>query len=440
MNEQRHSFLKNSFITLTRQFFSVVIGVLLVVFLARFLGPEARGEYALITFFPLLLITFLNFGFNVATIFYVSKKEVSIQTAIVTNIFVALFLGIISIVVGYIFIHLFDTQYGYLNKYYLYCGLLSLPFMFLFMFLQTVFQGLQNFKMFNSVLLVQQLATLLLVVLFTILFRLKLFGAILAFSLGYVVTVVFIFFIVYRVYRITLRFSDFSFPYVKKMFNYGVKAYISNALTFLNYRLDIFLLGHFVNPLAVGIYDVAVSVGERISIFSQSISSVLFPKISSVQSEEQRNKITSTVSRNLLFFIASLSLILYFLCDFIFNVFFGEQYVESARLLKILLPGLALLSVEKVLSNDLAGRGKPEVNMYVAFFNVCLNACLNIYMIPHYGAMGAAISSTITYATSFMVKVVLYRKYTRQNYVSFLVIGKEDMNIYRNLLRKAISK
>ena len=152
MNEQRHSFLKNSFITLTRQFFSVVIGVLLVVFLARFLGPEARGEYALITFFPLLLITFLNFGFNVATIFYVSKKEVSIQTAIVTNIFVALFLGIISIVVGYIFIHLFDTQYGYLNKYYLYCGLLSLPFMFLFMFLQTVFQGLQNFKMFNSAL------------------------------------------------------------------------------------------------------------------------------------------------------------------------------------------------------------------------------------------------------------------------------------------------
>jgi len=440
MNEQRHSFLKNSFITLTRQFFSVVIGVLLVVFLARFLGPEARGQYALITFLPLLLITFLNFGFNVATIFYVSKKEVSIQTAIVTNIFVALFLGIISIVVGYIVIHLFDTQYEYLNKYYLYCGLLSLPFMFLFMFLQTVFQGLQNFKTFNSVLLVQQLATLLLVVLFTIFFRLKLFGAILAFSLGYVVTVIFIFFVVYRVYRITLRFSDFSFPYVKKLFHYGIKAYISNALTFLNYRLDIFLLGYFVNPLAVGIYDVAVSVGERISIFSQSISSVLFPKISSVQSEEQRNKITSTVSRNLLFFIASLSLILYFLCDIIFNVFFGEQYVESARLLKILLPGLALLSVEKVLSNDLAGRGKPEVNMYVAFFNVCLNACLNVYMIPHYGAMGAAISSTITYATSFMVKVVLYRKYTRQSYVSFLVIGKEDMNIYRNLLRKVISR
>jgi O-antigen/teichoic acid export membrane protein len=436
----KQSFFKNSLITLTRQFVSILIGMLLVIVLARFLGPDARGQYALITFLPLMLLTFLNFGINVSTIFFVSKNQVNLQTAVVTNIILACFLGVFSIAVGIAIIHIFSEKYAYLNSLYLYCALLALPFMFLMTFLQTVFQGLQEFKVFNSILLIQQLSTLILVFSLTALLHLDLFGAVLAFIIGYVATVLFIGYMLYRRYHVTIRISDFSFSYVKKLFAYGIKAHISNAFTFLNYRLDVFLLGYFAAPLAVGIYDVAVNIGERLSVFSQSISSVLFPKISSLQKDEERNKITSVVSRNLLLFIVLLSLVVYLLSDFVILLLFGKNYAESSNILKILLPGLALLAVEKVLSNDLAGRGKPEINMYVAIFNVVFNVLLNLYMIPKYRAVGAAISSTLTYSASFFIKVICYQRYTRQRYRSFLVVQMDDFEMYRRFLKKIVSK
>ncbi len=440
MKDEKNSFLKNNVITLIRQFLSIVIGVLFISVLARFLGTEDRGYYAIITLFPLMLITFLNLGINTSTIFFVSKKEFDLPVAIVTNVIMAVVLSVVSFVIGFIFIEIFkDTMFAHVPTYCLYTVLLALPFMFLASFLQTVFQGLQNFKVFNSILLVQQVGTLLLVSTLIVINDLGLFGAILAFVFGYVVTVIYISYILYRHYKVRLRVEDFSVVLLKNSLSYGIKAHVSNSITVLNYRTAILMLTSFSVPSVVAIYDVAVSIGERLSIFSQSISSVLFPKISSMQGEENRNKLTATVSRSLIIFMICISVVLFFLSDWIFHILFAK-YPESSLIFKILLPGLALLSVEKLLSNDLAGRGKPELNTYVSISNLCVNVVLCFILIPKYGAVGAAISCSIMYITSFIVKVILYKKYTDQQYRSFLILNHEDIVSYKKIIKKLFQR
>ncbi|MGG3467859.1 flippase [Neobacillus pocheonensis] len=437
MKTQENSFLSNSIITLTRQVVSIVIGLLILFIMAKGLGPSGQGKYTLITYLPLMLMTFLNFGFNSSTVFFVSRKKVSLNSAFSTNIIIGLGLAIVSMLIGVFVIYLLsETKFHEIDTSILFISLLALPGMFLMIFLQTIFQGIQDFKAFNSALVVQQFTTLFFLVLFLFLVDIHLLGAILSFILGYVCAVLYMIYYLIKYSRASFSFKNFSSEHMKEMLIYGIKAHVSNIMTFLNYRLDVLLLGYFLTNSAVGVYTVAVNLGERLSIFSQSFSQVLLPRIASSDIEEDRNKITSMLSRFILVLVIAVSILIILFSDFVIHLFLDQEYMKSSLLLKLLLPGLTVLTVEKILSNDLAGRGMPELNMYVSFVNVVLNVVLNLIFIPAIGVTGAAISSSITYFVSFIIKSFIYKSVTKQKFSDFLLIKKEDIALLLKIYRR----
>jgi len=437
MSENK-KFLQDSFITLVRQVTSIIIGLLLVVILARTLGPELQGFYTTITLFALILNMIFNFGINISTVYYVSKKEIQIEQAFYNNLLVGIVLGVFGIVGGGGYLLLFGSStFPDIPLPLLYMILLTVPFIIINSFFQTIFQGIQNFKIFNTVLIVTQFSNLFMVVVLVVFLNLSITGALLAFFLGHFLTTLYILYVLFFKYKIKItRKSSVDRVYLKKSFTYGFKSYLSNLFTFLNYRLDIILVGFFVNPFAVGIYATAVNVSEKLSVFTQSISTVLLPKISSLGEEVDRNKLTSIVSRFMLFFMILLGVALFVLSDWVIQLMFSDRYLGSSLLLKIMLPGIALLAVEKILSNDIAARGRPEINMYVSIANVIFSVTLNLILIPKYGAVGAAVTTSITYGLSFFVKCVLFSKITGMAIPSFLLIHKKDLTLLVNLLKK----
>jgi O-antigen/teichoic acid export membrane protein len=430
------SFLNNSFITLTRQLSSIVIGFLLISILARFLGDDGLGRYTLITLLPIMLMTFLNLGINSSTIFYISKDEVDIHTAFKNNFVYGLSLALVGIIIGAIVILFFSNVFKDVEPIYLSLSLIALPFMILNIFFQTIFQGMQNFKVYNSALLLTQTFTLLLLCLFVIIMNLDLLGALIAFIVGHSLTFIFNVWTLISKFGASFRKGKLSKDYLFKSVSYGIKAHVSNMMTFLNYRIDILLLGFYLNPTAVGFYTLAVNIGERLSIFSQSLSTVLLPKIASLTDELERNKLTAMISRNMLFFMVVGGILVVLLSEPIIWIFGGRDYNPSIVLLQLVVPGVVFLAIEKLLSNDIAGRGRPELNMYLSFFNVTFNVILNLILIPIYGVVGAAVSTSITYIISFFVKSVIYKHVTGEHYRNFLFIRKQDFLNYRKLYLK----
>jgi O-antigen/teichoic acid export membrane protein len=430
-----NSFLKNSFITLVRQFTSIVIGTLLIIIIARMLGPELQGEYALITNFPAILMMFINLGINISTVYYVSRQEIDPGESFFNNLIIGVILSIIGVIAGFIAIYFFgDLLFKDIDDHsYVYFILIAIPFMLMNTFFQTIFQGIQDFKVFNTILVVTQISNLLLVLILIVLFDFGLMGALIAFISGHALTLLFI--LVFSVKRFSLTRENLrlNVPYLKKSFHYGFKSYMSNLVTFMNYRINIYLLGFFVGNTAVGLYFTALTLGEKLSVFTQSISSVLLPKIASMGTEEERNHLTSIVSRFTMIFMLLFSVVIFFVIDFLAPVL-GNQYKETPFFLKILLPGISLLAVEKILSNDIAARGKPEINMYVSIFNVIFSTILNIVLIPMYEATGAAIATSISYSLSFVIKAVLFKKVTGEAFTKFLLFKREDISLVKKLL------
>ncbi|MBD7964909.1 flippase [Fictibacillus norfolkensis] len=425
------SFIKNNIFTLSRQIISIFISLISSIFIARYLGPEGQGSYSLIILLPLMLLTFLNFGIGSSSIFYIGKKEENLNTIIKTIIFTGIWLSIISVIIGLIIILLFSDQFfSGISLKLLLASLLVLPFLFTKSFLQSIFQGKQNFQVFNIILLVEQITILILVILLFKLVNVSVVQALIAYFIGQVITLISIVIIIKRDKSINIKKGRFSSSFLRKSLQYGLKVHLSNVLAFVNYRADILMISFFINPMAVGIYTIAVNIAEKLWIISQSASTVLFPKIASLKNNNDGSKITSQVNRNVLAICTFLGCGIFFSVDYIIYFLFGEMYSESSIIIKLLLPGIILFSVARILSNDFAGRGKPEINLYTAIFTVFFNICLNLYLIPLYGIEGAAIATSITYSLNSIMNVFIFINITGQSLKSTLLITLNDIRMY----------
>lgn len=431
------NFLKNTLMTISRQISAILIGLLYTVIIARALGPSGNGMYQLVILLPTMLMTILNLGVGSASVYFIGQKKFDIHTIAKNNSVLGLVLSFISIVLGLLFVLLFGEQYfSTIPLSYVYLTLMVMPFLFLNEYYLVLFQGKQDFKSFNLLALSRQIIALFSVVLFLLAFKIGLVGSIIAFVLGILTQYVITLYLLRKKLNVKILQGSFSKDYLKDSINYGIKAHMSNILSFVNYRADLFIIGFFINPVAVGLYTAAVSIGERLWVVSQAISSVLFPSVSSLEKIEEKNRLTAMISRNVCALSIATGVLFFLFSDLFIYVLFGDQYIESSTVLKILLPGITLFAVDRILSNDLAGRGKPQINMNVSLFTVSLNIILNIILVPIYGINGAAFSTSFTYCLSSVIKVFIFKRETKVPIHQLVLLQKEDLIIYRNILRK----
>jgi O-antigen/teichoic acid export membrane protein len=228
--------------------------------------------------------------------------------------------------------------------------------------------------------------------------------------------------------------------YAKDSFIFGLKGHISNVLSFINYRIDIFIIAYFLDDIAVGLYSVAVLISERIWLVSQSVSSVLFARVANLSDDVERNKFTSLASRNTLLITFVGGLILALVSHWFINLFFGESYSQSVIPFLYLIPGVVIFSMSKVLANDFIGRGYPEINTYIAFVTALCNLGLNFWLIPKYGIKGAAIATTSSYLLDALMKSCYFSFKNNISFSEFYIIKLSDLTLYKKQINKYLKR
>ena len=117
---------------------------------------------------------------------------------------------------------------------------------------------------------------------------------------------------------------------------------------------------------------------------------------------------------------------------------FGADYAGSTAPFLWLIPGIVLGSMSRIISNYFSGIGRPEINTYVAVFLTILNICLNIFLVPKYGVVGAAIATTVTYSMNMMVKTVIFSWMNNMSWTTFVIIKISDFDIYKGYIAKIL--
>jgi O-antigen/teichoic acid export membrane protein len=87
---------------------------------------------------------------------------------------------------------------------------------------------------------------------------------------------------------------------------------------------------------------------------------------------------------------------------------FGSEFAAASRVLRLLLPGVLILTVGKVIAPFVCNRGRPAVATYVSLGALGLTVVLNVLLIPPLGIAGSAIASSISYAANGTAFAVIF--------------------------------
>jgi len=430
----------NSLLTITRQVLSIGFGILSTMIIARSLGAEGQGQYTLAILLPTILYTFFNAGLSTSTVFFVGKKKYSDEEIYSTNLFTSLILSLFSILIGILIVFFFkDFLFENISAKLMLYVLMILPILFIQKNLPTIFQGKEEFEKFNIIVILNQFGLLVFSLLFVWFLGWGILGAIVSFAAAQLLMLIVTFYFLKKSYNLFWP-KKYSITYLRESFYFGIKGHFSNVLTFLNYRLDMFLIAYFLDDASVGIYSIAVLLSERIWMVSQSVSAVLFARVANLNDDGSKNKFTSLASRNTLFISVLGGLFLAVFSHWLIVLLFGEEYMQSVVPFLILIPGVVIFSMGRVLANDFTGRGQPEINTYIAIVIAITNLLLNLWLIPAYGIKGAALATSCAYVLDVIIKSIVFSVKNKVLFSDFIILKRSDIQLYKNKLVLILKK
>ena len=174
-------------------------------------------------------------------------------------------------------------------------------------------------------------------------------------------------------------------------------------------RLDILLLGQLATPVMVGLYSAAYKPVNMLLSFGASASGTLFPylvqesRAASSGSFERVFKLVMVLAPVMAFVIGGLS-------QPLIELLFGVEYAAAAVMLTILAWSAAANWLYTPIGIALQARGGERMWMSGLAGALLLNAALNLWAIPRWGGLGAAVSTLICEILLLLASNVMMRR------------------------------
>ena len=220
---------------------------------------------------------------------------------------------------------------------------------------------------------------------------------------------------------------------------FALPCYAANTAQFLNYRLDVFVVGFIAGTTSVGRYTLAVSLAQLLWLMSNSVASILLPKVAASTDAGDSIRHTMRVTRLSLGATAICALALALLATQAIPMLYGEAFRPSVAALLWLLPGIVVFSVVNVLAAYIAGIGKPRLNMWVSGVSLIITVALDLALIPKLNIVGAAIASTVSYSVSAGMVIVFFIRETGAPLREILLPTSADLKLLLSLVRPRLS-
>jgi len=161
------------------------------------------------------------------------------------------------------------------------------------------------------------------------------------------------------------------------------------------FRIDTIMLGLLSSKSEVGLYSVAFNLMEGTFFIPSIVMAAIFPGLS------QTRQFLNYFQKGLL--LLSLTGIIcggaiFFLSEIIIKIFFAQEFQGSGEVLKILALAIPIIFWGHLMTQSLVALDHNRIYLAITAFAVLLNVLLNYWLIPEYGAEGAAIATVITEA------------------------------------------
>jgi O-antigen/teichoic acid export membrane protein len=282
--------------------------------------------------------------------------------------------------------------------------LLLLPFVLLQVYLLGIVQAMERFREYNFQQVVPNVMALVGMAVVLLWLHGGLLGAVL--TQGAIVVFVTLW-LAWRVHRLAPISWRFEPELGREMLAFGGKSYVQTLAATLHLRIDQYMIGYLLDPTQVGLYAVAVNLTNLLLRVPDALGTVLFPRLAGA-SEERAHTATAEVSRLTMGLVVLGCVGFAIGGPFAIPLLFGAKFRGAVAPMLVLLPGIVMMSLYLILSRNFTSRNRQQINIVAAALALSINVGSNLWFIPHYGIVGAAASSCISYGVAALVLLVAF--------------------------------
>lgn len=430
--------LRGSFLTVLALGTSLVLNAVTMVVVARGLGPATQGAYAILLLLPTTLVQLGSPGIGVANTYFSGKYRERLAGIFGNSLVLA---AVVGTVLATVAVALSGT-----GLFYRVMGVggvtwpvsvvmaVAVPLLLLAEYCAGIVRGLAQIAHYNLIHLARAVVQLLAAVVLLHLTDMTLVGAMVAYGVGVLTSSVAALLLVFRSLDCPVA-PDWQM--FRTVLSYGWKAYFWNFALFLDRRLDLLVLGYLLDATAVGYYSVALGLVEKLWYVPQAVAVVLLPYVAASPegSRESSFNVTARFARGIGLLLGVGSLLLLVFAVPATRLLFGNSYLPSVPALRALIPSVGVLGVARLLTADLAGRGRPEVGAWCSLVVVGLNLPLDLLLVPRWGIVGASVASSVAYIVAGAVALRLFVSDSGLRVSQVLLIQPSDWRALLSLLR-----
>ena len=362
---------------------AVVIGLIASSYSNRFLGPALKGELSRISSMLSIVAVTANFGLYQPYPYYKRQNEPDVLDKFL-RIFAFQFLA--YTVIGLAGVAIFDS-------FALAAVCLIAPIQVLANQLSFMIM-VEDVKFKNVIFFTARITNTLITILAFYTMNRTILVALALIVIGDLITVVFALARMRRMpnpLRADLRFAA-------KIVPFGFVSMVTTLMLTLNYRVDTLMMGYMfgIPDTEIGYYGLGVSLSEYGWLIPDAFREVLFSRTAK---DDATGEVTMSMKVNLyLTFLMIAGILL--LGRPVICLLAGAEYLPAYPVTVLLIAGIIPMSYFKIIGTLLLAQGKKYVYLGMLTGSVVVNILCNMFTIPLWGKMGAALASVISYAVA----------------------------------------
>ena len=403
------------------------------VVMARALGPDGRGDVAMIIA-TLTILSIFGSIVNGANEILMGEdngnknllvRQTLLWSVVLSLIVLVVVVGVPEATLTYVF--------GSSNDRLYYIFPLLLFFFVSEEGLRRILLARQEFKYINNIQTLSTVVYVFFIVIFIGVFNFEVFTVILIYLLQQ------LFCVIGYLIKITsiplLNNNNISKgSLLRDSLPIGIKSLLLGVPTLLLLQSDILLIKYFTDSASVGLYQIAVSISMLLLMFPRILSVIIRGKAVSEQSG-----FDSVV------LIAKIYVVFAILPVILFNFFghelviiiFGNDFSNSYVPALILLLGNIFWGYGDILVGYIVAKNRYPIVLSIGFnFAFIINIVINVLLIPKYGFIVAAWSSLVSYAIMSMICVYKFKSITGLTIKEMLWFNGGELNKITGLIFK----
>ena len=414
---------RDSFGVLLTSCLMMGVEICIQIVLARSLGIEGRGSFAVCwTFFNILLMIGI-FGVGEANIYHIASSRHTVSQVFGANVWIAVIGSLIICIGAYGIIHLPIDFFSKASKTAFLLTITGVgPFIFS-VYMVSILRGMSCYKAMNAMNLLGPVLALVCMYLLCFHFEFGVKGAIIGRIVGQVFVVVFA--VIQLWPKLVFKELLFGYRQVFGILPYAFRACFGFFAQRMSIQVNILVIAFMLTRAEVGFYAIAITMVMRILTVPNSLRRILLTKLA--QHNATDGVLICQSLQIMLPVVVLVSIALGLVCNPLIKYGFGKEFLPALTAIYLLLISIVFRTATELVTTYLLAINRPGISSSIRLSGVFVNFVFLLILVPPYGLIGGCVATIISYMLESFVMVYVFMRISDTKSWRSLILQKSNV-------------